>query len=144
MLYRASVDGDLAKNFHKKCDGKKNTVTFIKSTNGKRFGGFQSEEWNSRESWINDVSVFLFSLDNHECYYYNNNGYMAYDSSSYGPIWGYSKNSGGYDLYLNNKWLSNNSSMYQGSFNYKGKNYALCGNSNFKVEDYETYELILE
>ena len=138
------MDGDLAKNFHKKCDGKKNTVTFIKSTNGKRFGGFTSEGWNSKESWINDESVFLFSLDNHECYYYNNSGYMAYDSSSYGPTWGYSNNYGSYDLLLSNKCFSNNSSTYQESFNYNGKNNALTGNNSFKVEDYETYELILE
>lgn len=34
MLYRASRDGFLARNFHDKCDGFKNTLTIIKSTEG--------------------------------------------------------------------------------------------------------------
>ena len=83
-------------------------------------------------------------MDNKECYYYNNSGYMIYGCSSYGPVWGYNSNFGYYDLCISNRCLSNNSSnTYQYSFNYKDKNSSLSGSSNFKVEDYETYELIL-
>ena len=172
LLYRASEDGDLANNFHSKCDGKKNTVTFVKSTNGKRFGGFASKGWNSYGNWITDENCFVFSLDNKECYYYNNTGYMIYGCSSYGPVWGYYSNNysvevrpkilarnkkkrskqsfndsciGYYDLCISNNCLSNNfSNTYQCSFNYKGKNSSLSGTNNFIVEDYETYELTLE
>ena len=38
LLYRATRDGDHTQ-FHSKCDGKENTVTFIKAKNGRRFGG---------------------------------------------------------------------------------------------------------
>lgn len=88
LLYKASKDGDLSKNFHSKCDGIKNTVTFVKAINGKKFGGFASKEWNSNNNWINDQDAFVFSLDEKECYYYNNNGYSIFDSSSNGPVWG--------------------------------------------------------
>ena len=31
LIYRASRDGFKSSNFHEKCDGKENTITFIKS-----------------------------------------------------------------------------------------------------------------
>ena len=139
LLYRASRDGD-GTQFHSKCDGKPNTVTFVKAKNGRKFGGFAEKEWNSNDNWINDPNAFVFSLDYNECYYYNNNGSMIYGGRTYGPIWGY-----GHDLYLAKGCLSNNSSgTAQSSFDYKGKQNTLSGTSNFQVEDYETYELILE
>jgi len=49
-----------------------------------------------------------------------------------------------YDLCICNNCLSNNSYTYQCSFNYKGSNSSLSGEDNFKVEDYETYELTFE
>ena len=141
LLYRASRDGD-GNQFHSKCDGKSNTITFVKSKNGRKFGGFANKAWNSNNDWINDPNAFVFSLDYNECYYYNNNGYMIYGSNSYGPLWG---GGSGYDLYLAKGCLSNTTSTtQQNSFNYKGRTNALSGGSNFQAEDYETYELILE
>ena len=140
LLYRASRDGDKSTKFHSKCDGKQNTVTFVKTRNGRKFGGFAHSAWNTNGSWITDSKVFVFSLNNYECYYYNNNGNMILGSSSYGPYFG-----AGPDLYLNNGCMSStNSSTSQSSFEYKGKTYALNGTSSFQVEDYEVYELTLE
>ena len=141
LLYRASRDGDNGSKFHSKCDGKKNTVTFVKTKNGRKFGGFAHSAWNKTNCWISDNNVFVFSLDNYECYYYNNNGNMIYGNSSSGPYFG-----AGPDLYLNNGCLSSsNTSISESSFDYKGKSYALNGSSSsFQVEDYEVYELILE
>ena len=139
LLYRASRDGDSAQ-FHSKCDGKKNTVTFVQAKNGRKFGGFANQAFNSNNSWISDPNCFVFSLFYNECYYYNNNGYMIYGSSSYGPLWGF-----GNDLYLASGCLNNTTSTSkQNSFNYLNRVNALTGSSNFQAEDYETYELILE
>ena len=138
LLYRATRDGDSASSFHSICNGKSNTVTFIKTKSGKKFGGFAHSSWYSNNQWISDSYIFVFSLDNNECYYYNNNGNMIYGSSSYGPYFG----SG--DIVISNGCLSNNSSTSQSSFDYIGKNYALNGNSSFQVEDYEVYQLTLE
>ena len=71
---------------------------------------------------------------------YNNNGYMIYGSSSYGPAWG-----DGHDLHMASGCLNNtNSGTNQNSFDYKGKSNALSGGTSFQAEDYETYQLILE
>lgn len=138
LLYRASRDGDQTQ-FHSKCGGKENTVTFVKAINGKRFGGFANKPFNSSDSWITDPNAFVFSLDFNECYYYNNNGNMIYGASN-GPAWG-----GGFDLYLASGCLNNNNSeTNQSSYNYNGRSNALSGGSNFQAVDYETYELILE
>ena len=139
LLYRASRDGD-STQFHSKCDGKKNTVTFVQAKNGRKFGGFANQAFNSNDSWISDPNCFVFSLFYNECYYYNNNGSMIYGSSSYGPLWG-----SGHDLYLASGCLNNTTSQSkQYSFNYLNRVNALTGSSNFQAEDYETYELILE
>ena len=138
LLYRATRDGDSSSSFHSKCNGKSYTVTFIKTKSGKKFGGFAYSAWYSNNQWISDYYVFVFSLDNNECYYYNSSGYMSYGSSSCGPYFGNS------DIIISNGCLSNNSSTSQNSFNYKGKNYALNGNSSFQVEEYEVYQLTLE
>ena len=139
LLYRASRDGD-ANQFHSKCDGIENTVTFVKSKNGRKFGGFANKAFNSSNAWISDPNCFVFSLLHKECYYYNNNGYMIFGSSSYGPYWG----SWG-DLYMASGCLNNTTSTTaQNSFDYKGKSNALSGSTNFQAEDYETYQLILE
>ena len=141
LLYRASRDGD-SNQFHTKCDGIENTVTFVKSTNGRKFGGFANKSFHSSGGWISDPNCFVFSLLHKECYYYNNNGYMIFGCSSYGPLWGAGS---GHDLYLASGCLKNTSSTtVQSSFDYKGKSNALSGSTSFQAEDYETYQLILE
>ena len=139
LLYRASRDGDQTQ-FHTKCDGRQNTVTFVKATNGRKFGGFANQAFNSNNGWISDQNCFVFSLNYHECYYYNNNGYMIYGSSSCGPYWG-----SGNDLCLAGGCGSDaTSDTNDGSFDYKGRTHALSGGTSFQAVDYETYELILE
>ena len=139
LLYRSSRDGD-STQFHTKCDGKENTVTFVKSKNGRKFGGFANKAFHSSNGWISDPNAFVFSLDLKECYYYNNVGNMIYGSSSYGPLWG-----SGHDLYLASGCMSNTTSTTnQESFDYKNRVNALSGSTNFQVEDCESYELIFE
>ena len=140
LLYRATRDGDHTQ-FHSKCDGKENTVTFIKAKNGRRFGGYANKPFTSYDEWIkiDDCNSFVFSLDFNECYFYQN-GFALYGSYYYGPIWGF-----GHDIYIAHDCLNNrDSTTKQSSYNYNGKVNALSGDTNFQVEDYETYELILE
>ena len=139
LLYRASRDGD-STQFHSKCDGIENTVTFVKSKNGRKFGGFANNAFNTSNNYISDPNCFVFSLLYKECYYYNNKGNMIYGYSSCGPAWG-----AGHDLYMASGCLNNtSSSTVQSSFDYKGKSNTLSGSSSFQAEDYETYQLILE
>jgi hypothetical protein len=48
LLWRGSRDGFKAKEFHRRCDGRANTLTVILDTEGYIFGGFTPVEWESR------------------------------------------------------------------------------------------------
>ena len=63
LLYRGSRDGFTPLAFHSRCDGKSNTVTIIKSSLNKTFGGYTSKPWKSDFSYSYDSDAFLFSLD---------------------------------------------------------------------------------
>ena len=185
LLYRASKDGD-GKEFHTKCDGKQNTVTFVKTVNNRKFGGFANREWNSNNICYQDQNAFLFSIDNNESYsidirnknnlstnnlfykdekknqsnVFNNvgienslfsfgnnrdlsnlNNSLIFCSSNSGPAWG----NNGEELYISLGCLSNkNSKSNRIIIDNKCRQIFLSGESNFQVEDYETYELILE
>jgi len=64
LLWRGSRDGFYAAAFHRLCDGKANTVTVIKNTNGFIFGGFTAIPWSSSDDYKEDSTAFLFSLTN--------------------------------------------------------------------------------
>ena len=63
IIYQATIDGKEPLNFHKKCDGKRNTLILYKSEGNRRFGGFASEPWESKNFFKIDDNCFLFSLD---------------------------------------------------------------------------------
>lgn len=85
MLYRATRDGDEAKQFHSKCDNFKNTLVIVKSKKGLRFGGFTSETCNGIGIDKKDKNAFCFSLDKKKIYIsiYGKNAIFA--CPSYGP-----------------------------------------------------------
>ena len=66
LLYRASFDGFGAKDFHLKCDGVKDTLTIIKTTQSYIFGGFTNIAWDSSNKSKIDHNAFIFSLVNKE------------------------------------------------------------------------------
>jgi hypothetical protein len=76
LLWRGSLDGFKAKNFHDRCDGHTNTLTVILDTEGNIFGGFTPLKWEWRVwngKWGNDnnclkadesLQSFVFTLKN--------------------------------------------------------------------------------
>jgi hypothetical protein len=63
LLYRASRDGFLAKDFHDKCDGIPNTIVLVKRRlSNYVFGGVTTKAWDSTGNWITDNKAYLFSL----------------------------------------------------------------------------------
>ena len=62
LLYRGSRDGKMAADFHRRCDGKGNTVSVIKDWYGNVFGGFADKAWGTQPSWVKSEKSFLFSL----------------------------------------------------------------------------------
>ncbi len=49
------------------------TLTVVKATNGKRFGGYASVSWRSVQQYVRDNDAFLFSLDLKKCFKKNQN-----------------------------------------------------------------------
>ena len=135
LLYRASRDGNDNGKFHSKCDGKINTVTFVKSKNGRRFGGFSEKAWNSSNKNYVDNNAFLFSLDSKEYYFYKGSTCMSSQSSN-GPVWGDGRDLGLYE--------NSGKTKQTNSFEYNGKVNCLSGGIEFQTDEYETYQLIFE
>jgi hypothetical protein len=53
----SGLDGFGAKEFHRCCDGRANTLTPILDTKGNIFGGFAPVEWESGNQWKGDDSL---------------------------------------------------------------------------------------
>ena len=141
LLFKASKDGDSASAFHQKCDGKQFTITLVKTTKGKRFGGFTRIAWHQNSNYSSDRYAFVFSFDYKENYYiYHYSGENAiYGYSSYGPTFG-----GGNDFYISNGCKSNNDSYNNmSSYYHTCLKSPLSGEYNFMVEDYEVFQLDL-
>jgi len=104
LLWRGSRDGFDITEFHRLCDGKTNTVTIIKNTNGFIFGGFTSIPWSSLSGYKGDNTSFLFSLTNPSNtplkLKVKSQEHAICQGSSYGPTFG-----GGFDLHVSS--LSN-------------------------------------
>ena len=102
LLYRATIDGFAAVDFHDKCDNQPGTLTIIKVKNGNIFGGFTSVAWDSSNYYKADPHAFLFSLVN----FVSESQLMPikvgdkhsiYCNSLYGPTFGI-----GHDLHISN------------------------------------------
>ncbi len=151
LIYKATRDGDTPKIFHKKVDGKKNTVTVILTDKGYRCGGFITKEWNtSREFNKNDVNSFIFSLERREKYLVNLDECTNYNDPNYGPTFGK-----GFDLVIgeNAKHFLKSDRNWSKFPNSSGDNSYIVGNinnkglltggfENFLVREIETYEVI--
>ena len=151
LIYRATRDGVLSKNFHEKCDNQGPTMTLIKNEKGNIFGGFSSVSWTSYGNYKQAPNSFLFTLTNiyettpTKFQLKNNNDSNAiFDHSSNGVIFG-----NGYDLYVRNDFFNNNiysnfPCAYKDSIG-KGKSIftgdASNYTSNFKVKEIEVFKL---
>ena len=86
LLYRASKDGDKAKDFHDKCDNKGSTFCIFQLENGYIIGGYSSISWKDNEEHVKDPNAFICSITNKEKYELKNkNGYAVYHCNSIGP-----------------------------------------------------------
>ena len=137
LLLDSKIDGDLTQTFYNKCGGKFPTVVFVKTTKGKRFGGYCSIGWeNTNGGFMKDINNFIFSLDKKKKYkikkpengIYTNSGYFAFG--------------GGSDFYIYNNCTSNNNNYNNNTGTYETtETYELNGEYNFTVSSYEVYQI---
>ncbi|GBB83244.1 hypothetical protein RclHR1_00100048 [Rhizophagus clarus] len=63
LLLRGSRDGFTPKNFHELCDGKSDTITFIKIKDSEEIiGGYNPLKWESSATWGITNGSFIFSF----------------------------------------------------------------------------------
>ena len=69
LLLDSKIDGDSTQTFYNKCSYKFPTVVFVKTTKGRRFGGYCSIGWeNANGNYKKDINNFIFSLDKKKKY----------------------------------------------------------------------------
>ena len=144
LLYRGTKDGDSCESFFKKCGNKGPTISLIKSTNGKIFGGYSKAEWTDKKGVLRlyDNTAFLFSIDKMEkykilkpelaiCCYPNENCI----------VYGNNADNNGISLranYLNKISKENHSTKVYDI----PKDFFLSGDNIFNVEEVEVYQVI--
>ena len=79
LIFRASVNGWAASDFHRHCDNKGPTLCLFRSYKNYLASGFRSLSWGTED--VPDKSATLFSLTNELQAY--NSGFLAY------PHWGF-------------------------------------------------------
>ena len=142
LLYRGSVDGFAASDFHRQCDNKGSTLTVIESTNNKRFGGYTPLDWKSGvNNYVNTSQSWLFSLDHKEKLpQIKSPEYGMYCNDGYGPTFG-----GNFDLYIAANANANNTSYSTLGYVYKtltsGNSTYLAETYNFTVKEIEVFSV---
>lgn len=147
LLYKASKDGDSCEIFHNKCDRIKNTIVVVKTSGGRRFGGFTSETWVGNNIFKADKAAFTFSLDKLAVYELVNENRAIYVEADSGPAFG-----NGCDFKIGDDCMHYNDNYsfemsQECSYDYEGDEHALSEDGNrmgFYMIDYEVFEIIFE
>ena len=92
LVYRATVDGFAASQFHAKCDNKPRLLVVCRNNSGYVFGGFSVVAFRSSGNYVADAQSFLFSLINHAnaapAMFPFQSGNGPYDHVGSGPTYG--------------------------------------------------------
>ena len=137
LLYRASRDGNTAAAFHENCDNKGATIVVAKIKNSEQIvGGYNPLDWNGNgPKSTNDSFLFSFSDRNNpqsaKVGYCNNSQRAVYCKPGNGPIFG-----NGHDLCC-----CNNGTWFGKPASYP-KVDDIQNDKNFKVDDYEVFQVI--
>jgi hypothetical protein len=153
LVYRGTLDGFGAADFHRKCDGVGKTVTIVKTTNGNIFGGYTDKLWCSSKDGKsqNDNYSFIFSLVNEQNKPFiapaKKNSGAIWSCQSYGPCFG---NNNGYDFKIESDSDKNRNSTSHMGKGYQHKDYPcelkeseyiLAGSPKFQTLEIEVFRV---
>jgi len=115
LVYRGTLDGFSATDFHRECDGIAKTVTIVKTTNGNIFGGYTEKPCFSNWEGNNviDKNAFIFSLVNER-----NKPFIA-NAKSNGSVWSHRE--------------------WGPCFGYNGIDLKIASNSNINTDSSSTF-----
>ena len=139
LLYRATRDGDNQNSFYNKVEGKRKTLSFIKTKKGIRFGCYLDIAFQKSNGDIKDNKSFVFSIDRKKIY--NNKPENNQINNGCDVINLYDQPICVVDNFLSN----NNSYTYKTtarSFSGFAKDYELNNyEKNFTVEELEVFQI---
>jgi HAMP domain-containing protein len=146
LLYRASRDGDKAKDFHDKCDNKGSTFCIFQLDNGYIIGGYSSISWKDNGEGVKDPNAFVCSITNRKKYELRNkNGNAVYHGNFHGPD--FYGGSGAADIYIYDNCLHINGGILICNNTYNSSMKELTGKDSqmqfhHKLKDYEVYQVL--
>ena len=140
LLYKATIDGDKAEIFHKKCDGAKSTLVLVRSLNDKRFGGYTTCDWRGNSVEKKDDNAFVFSLDKRKIYDIIPGEFAIGCYPKYGPVFL------GCQIRIYDDFFKKGGTTFEKGMNYNTEeNYELTGGlKKFEIKDIEVYSVDLE
>ena len=140
LLYKATIDSDRAEAFHEKCDNEKSSLILIKTTDGKRFGGYTSCDWKGNSIDKKDDNAFIFSLDKMEIYDIIPGEDAIGCYPRYGPVFL------GCQIRIYDEAFTKGGTTFKKGVNYNTReDYELTGGlRKFNVEEIEVYGVELE
>ena len=140
LLYKATIDSDKAEVFHKKCDFANSTLVLVKSKNGKRFGGYTTQDWNGNSVEKKDDNAFVFSLDKMAIYDIIPGEDAIGCYPNYGPVFL------GCQIRIYDEFFTKGGTTYEKGLNYNTQeDFELTGGlKKFEVKEIEVYSVELE
>ena len=140
LLFKAIVDSDKAEAFHKKCDFAKSTLVLVKSTNGKRFGGYTSCTWKGNNIEKKDDNAFVFSLDKMRIYDIKSGEDAIGCYPKFGPVFL------GCQIRIYDEFFTKGGTTFEKGMNYNTEeDYELTGGlKKFNIKDIEVYSVEFE
>ena len=141
LVYKPINKDEKAENFHIVCDGIKNVIVLIKTTDNIKFGGFTSVGFNSLSGNTRDDKAFLFSLDNNKIYEIRKGNNAIYCNSHKGPCFlGYNW----YNINISNNIftdLHNSASAKNNPYEINWDYELNGGKQFFKIQNLEIYQV---
>ena len=137
LLYRLTKDGNLATEFHKKCDNKGPTLILFDLIDGNKIGFYTPLYWESELQWKNDMDSFIFNLNKNQKHKKIRDLFSIYCNSTSGPCAGDYACEGPYleAIYKRNLSMFNN--LYENE-----KEIPITSNK-IKLIDIEVFKLII-
>ena len=143
-IFTMSINGSSCKDFHNYCDNKGPTLTIVKTTKKKIFGGFTPLSWENKSGiykYDQNDQTFIFSLNLMKKYdMINKEKGAIYCNSSNGP------NFGGRDFCIESNMKTGDTYANKSSNFLSNNNLELIeekgGNKKFNVEEFEVFKVI--
>ena len=143
LIFRMSENGTNSEDFHKFCDNKGPTLTLVKTSENKIFGGFTPLSWSNDGVYFYDLSnqTFIFSLNLKKKYnMIKKDGYAIYCSKECGPSFGSADFRLNENMKIGASYANNNCNFLSHN------NLELTGgkgnDENFETDEFEVYLVI--